>query len=265
MNVHSVSLKGLREDNEDKHIVLINSDSKNKQLNSVNFFAIFDGHGGRRVSEYLYKNLPQFFLNKNVKYPLKREYVKTVYDNIQNNLKKAGIAKRCGSTALIVINYKVNNENFLNILNTGDCRAILCRNNIAIPLTKDHKPKWPEEKHRITRLGGKITFDGYDYRIKDLSVSRAFGDIDTTPYVTHLPDIFKYKLEASDKFVILTCDGSLETICDHEMVNFILTNCYDSTLKKRINKNINIAEKLGEYAIKKGSTDNVTIIVIFFD
>src|SRR5690606_39609294 len=47
-----------------------------------------------------------------------------------------------------------------------------------LPLTKDHKPNWPEEYQRIMALGGKVEFDGYDYRVGDLSVSRAFGDID---------------------------------------------------------------------------------------
>ena len=50
---------------------------------------------------------------------------------------------------------------------------MLCRDNFAIPLTKDHKPDFPEEKARIQALGGEIKFDGADYRIRDLSVSKA--------------------------------------------------------------------------------------------
>ena len=50
-----------------------------------------------------------------------------------------------------------------------------------------------------------------------------------------------------------------------EAVNFVLLMCYDKTLKTRINKNVNIAKKLAEYALKKGSSDNVTVIIYFFD
>src|SRR5436305_1930508 len=74
---------------------------------------------------------------------------------------------------------------YINVINTGDSRCIICRDNLGIPLSKDHKPNWPEERYRIQQLGGKIYYDGDDYRIKDLSVSRAFGDIDAEPYVTY--------------------------------------------------------------------------------
>ena len=40
-------------------------------------------------------------------------------------------------------------------------------------------------------MGGTIYFDGYDWRIENLSVSRAFGDFDTKPYITHIPQIYK--------------------------------------------------------------------------
>jgi serine/threonine protein phosphatase PrpC len=33
----------------------------------------------------------------------------------------------------------------------------------------------------------------------------------------------------------------------------------------RINKNTNIAKKLAEYALQKGSTDNLTIVVYFLN
>jgi serine/threonine protein phosphatase PrpC len=49
-----------------------------------------------------------------------------------------------------------------------------------------------------------------------------------------------------------------------EAVNYVLDYCYDMNTNKRINNNIDIADKLADYALRKGSTDNVTIIVAFF-
>lgn len=265
MNIYSVSLKGLRDQNEDNHVSVINVDNKNKSIKDVNLFCIFDGHGGKAVSLYLKDNLPKFLLDTRVEYPLSKKYVINLYDHIQNNLIEQKIANYCGSTALVVIYFKKNNESYLNVINTGDSRCILCRDNFAMPLTKDHKPNWPEESHRIKALGEKPKFDGHDWRIKDLSVSRSFGDIDATPYLTHRPDIFRYKLDKCDKFIVLGCDGLYDVNGNQDIVNFILLNCYDSTTKKRINKDLNIAKKLGEYAIQRGSTDNVSMIVIFFD
>lgn len=265
MNVHSVSLKGKRPQNEDKELIVLNSNGTDPNLQCVNFFGVFDGHGGKQVSQFVYDNISKYFLNKKVVYPLSRNYVNDVYDHLQKLLKTKDFAYHCGSTALVVVNFKHNGENYLNVINLGDCRCILARDNFAMPLTKDHKPNWPEERRRIEKLGGDIRFDGYDWRIKDLSVSRAFGDIDATPWITHRGDLFRYKLDGSDKFLIITCDGSTESLIDSEMVNFILLNFYDSTLKTRINKEVNAAKKLAEYAIKKGSNDNVSIILIFFD
>ena len=145
----------------------------------------------------------------------------------------------------------------------GDCRCVICRNNIAIPLTKDHKPNWPEENHRISKLGGTIEFDKVDWRIGDLSVSRAFGDVEHYPYVIHYPDIFTYEIIEKDKFIVLACDGLWDVLSNQDVVNYILMECYDNTLTTRINHSVNIAKKLADYAIKKKSTDNITVVVIF--
>ena len=34
---------------------------KNSNINNINFYAIYDGHGGKEVSTYLEKNLYQYF------------------------------------------------------------------------------------------------------------------------------------------------------------------------------------------------------------
>lgn len=269
MKVHSVSLKGRRDSNEDKHNIILNQDGHITDYASVNYLGIYDGHGGKFVSKFLSENLPILFMNKSVKYPLKKSYILECYKQIQDELKNKHkmYAMRCGSTCLVVIHYKyaLDGKYYISLMNTGDSRCIICRDNLAIPLSKDHKPHWPEERHRIQKLGGKIYFDGDDYRIKDLSVSRSFGDLEAEPYVTYIPDIYRYRLEKNDRFIVMACDGLWDKLSNQEVVNFILTECYDSSTTIRINKDVNIAKKLGEYAIQRGSGDNVTIIIIFFD
>jgi serine/threonine protein phosphatase PrpC len=269
MNVHSVSLKGRRVNNEDKHNIILNEDGHIPEYANVNYLGIYDGHGGKYVSKYLSDNLPILFMDKLVKYPLKRNYILDSFKNINDQLETnhKNYTTHCGSTCLVVIHYKSlkDGQYYINLMNTGDSRCIICRDNLGIPLSKDHKPHWPEERHRIQQLGGKIYYDGDDYRIKDLSVSRAFGDFAASPYVTYVPDIYRYRLEKNDKFIVLACDGLWDRLSNQEVVNFILTECYDSSTTTRINKNVNIAKKLGEYAIQRGSNDNVTIIIIFFD
>jgi len=269
MSIHSVSMKGKRNANEDKHTTIVNFDSSNKDwANSapINYYAVYDGHGGKFVSKFLNDHLPSCFLDKRVEYPLKKTFVKQVYEYWQNMLKTQHLknAANTGSTCLVVIHYKHENSEYLNILNTGDSRAMICRNNIGISLTKDHKPDWPEEYARIKALGGDIVWDGFDFRIKDLSVSRAFGDINAEPFLTCIPDIYRYKITSDDKFIVLACDGLWDVFNCQDVANFILKNCFDITNNTRINKHINIAKRLGELAIAKGSTDNITIIIVFF-
>lgn len=277
LNVHYKSLKGLRDANEDQHVVILNADGRDKRYASVNLFCVFDGHGGKFVSGYLKKRLPDFLLNKDLKYPLSEKYINKVYDIIQDRLatKYKSQATHCGSTCLVVIHYFKKGEKYVQVINAGDSRAVLCRNSNGIPLTVDHKPGLKDEKARIKKvikdLGSnvKIEWDGHDYRIKDLSVSRAFGDIDATPYVTHRPEIYLYKLsrkEGKDAFIILACDGLWDVKNNQTSVDYVMKYVNTTKDKKLIykDKRINIANSLGVHSIEEGSGDNVTNVIVFF-
>lgn len=267
MSVYFTSLIGKRDSNEDQHDIFINLDNKDKTKAPINFYGVYDGHGGKFVSKFLHDNLSDCFTDKRMTYPVNNNIIKKLYTYIQNKLRTnyTKFSYNTGSTCLVAIQFKSDNSEYLNVINTGDSRCVLCRNNIGIALSKDHKPNWPEEKLRIKELGGEIVWDGYDWRIEDLSVSRAFGDCSAEPFVTNIPDIFKYKLTNNDKFMVLACDGLWDVMCNQEVVNYVLSRCYDMKTNKRVNVNINIARELGQYAIKnKGSTDNVSIIIVFF-
>ena len=266
MSVHFVSLKGERPNNEDRHNIILGLNNDKSKAN-VNFYAVYDGHGGKFVSKFLSENLPRYFTHPKIKYPLTKTYVNKIYDNLEDTLKKKYTkqATDCGSTCLVVCNYKNEGKQYLNIINTGDSRCVLCRNNIGIALTKDHKPNWVDERRRINKLGGIIKKDGNVYRINDLSVSRAFGDLESSKYVTHRPELYKYTIKDKlDKFIIVACDGLWDVVSSQDAVNFVLENCYNVSMK-RINQRMNIARKLAEYAISMDSGDNVTCIVVFFD
>ena len=263
MKLYSHSLQGKRQSNEDTHAYLLNLDGKNIKFNPINFFGVFDGHGGKIVSKYLKNNLPYYFIKKFDKDIYSRtdlisKYFMNVYDTIQNNLinEHPRVVHHCGSTACVCVQYiDSNNKNLLWVFNVGDSRAIKCNNtDIAEQLSSDHKPNAPHERYRITQLGGQIDFDGSDWRIKDLSLSRAFGDLECKPYVSHLPQIYKYKINSKDKFIILACDGLWDVLSNQDAVDFI-----NNLL---INKYIgNYSKELAEYALSKGSMDNITVLV----
>jgi serine/threonine protein phosphatase PrpC len=264
MRIFSHSLQGKRDANEDQHIHNMNMSGEVTELNSVNFIAVFDGHGGKAVSKYLKENLPQFFINKFKKDIYSRpdtasKYFVKVYDLIQTKMTEdhPRAIQYCGSTACVGIHFKDSEDKQkLWILNVGDSRAIKCNKlNIGEQLTQDHKPNSPEERQRIEQLGGKIEFDGSDWRIKDLSLSRAFGDLECTPYVTHLPQIYRYKISSSDKFIIFACDGLWDVMSNQDVTDFIIQLLMNKKFKS------NYAKELAEHAYNKGSLDNITVIV----
>jgi serine/threonine protein phosphatase PrpC len=291
MSVYRASLQGLRDANEDHDVVFLNTNESDPSYNAafgkVNLFCVFDGHGGSSVSTMLKKRLPKMLLSKKISYPLTSDNINQIFDSVQTDLVNDPnkVADHCGSTALCIIYYKKMDEAFLQIINSGDCRAVVCCNNLAIPLTKDHKPYWYDERQRIEYINStsqfkdKIYYDGADWRIKDMSVSRALGDVDSVPYVTHIPDIFYYALTDQDRFLVLACDGLWDVLCNQDVVNFVLdhlqgqfTGMYETKDKdgtiiyppSEFKEPDNIAEKLAYYAIAKGSCDNVSVVVVVF-
>ena len=254
--VYTASLKGLRPTNEDRHFV---STSDKLQL-----YGVFDGHGGSQVSNYLVKAIPKLY--QEAQYPLSQTWINKMYSNIQDSLKQRKYSSRTGSTCLVVAKY----QDDLQVVNVGDCRAVLCRDTRALQLSRDHKPESPGEHARIVQLDGEIRVrSGYNtefehpWRVNGYSLSRAFGDVKATPQMTHLPDMFVYKLHSHDRFLVLACDGLWDVLTNDEVVDFVLTHCYNGCLR-RVSTGGDIAQKLAQHAIDSGSTDNVSVIVAFF-
>jgi hypothetical protein len=52
MKVYSHSLQGKREANEDQHVHILNLNGEDNNLNNINFFGVFDGHGGKYQQLY---------------------------------------------------------------------------------------------------------------------------------------------------------------------------------------------------------------------
>ena len=64
MYYHTISLIGARPKNEDEIQIIINMDGANPNQKEINFFGIFDGHGGDKISKYLKDKLHKFFIDQ---------------------------------------------------------------------------------------------------------------------------------------------------------------------------------------------------------
>lgn len=266
MKIDFISLKGPRPENEDAHNIVYNMDKRDIEKTAANLYAIYDGHGGKYVSKYLSRVIPLNLMRAESVLPFKPKLITKYYSLIHNDLVKnyRKEATEMGSTALVIFHFFKNNKQYINVINLGDCRAIICSNDIAIPLTNDHKPNKPNELVRIKQAGGNINKQpGDDWRVGNLSVSRAFGDLDEK-FVGREPDVYTYEITSRDRFIVLGCDGLWDTMDNQEVVDIVIHNCYNlnsMSLKPNIG---GIAKLLAERALQKGSQDNVSVIVVFF-
>lgn len=164
------------------------------------------------------------------------------------------------------------------IAHIGDCRAVLSNDGVAMSLTEDHKPNLKSEKLRIEAAGGWVQ----NGRVNgNLGVSRSVGDIQfkvfsETPgmcngkedvkgslwspcqQVISKPDVMHFTVEEHHEFVVLASDGLWDVFPPQECVNFV---------RKQLFKTKNIdrtAAELIQKAMKRGSQDNVSVVIIAF-
>lgn len=88
----------------------------------------------------------------------------------------------------------------------------------------------------------------------DLAVSRSLGDVSLQPYVTSNPFINSTKLGEDVECLIMACDGLWDMMSDQLAVDIVLA-CPDPRLS---------ATALRDRAFLSGSTDNISVLTIFF-
>ena len=259
MNVYYTTIKGRRESNEDRHNIILNINKLQSDINPINMLGIYDGHGGTFVSEFLEKNLPKFYCNKSFQLPFSEEYHYELFEFLQKKILENERGYRCGSTCLLNLMYKYGDEIHMNIINLGDCRLVIVYSNGEYKqVTTDHKPDDPKEKQRLELMGGEIYRDSEGtIRIGDLSLSKAFGDGDNLPYISQKPDVFYKRITSLSKYVVMGCDGLWDVINNEDL--FGILNRFKSK------GSTNLAKDLAELALEKGTTDNVSIIIIELD
>ncbi|GAA5847938.1 hypothetical protein JCM9279_003501 [Rhodotorula babjevae] len=133
--------------------------------------------------------------------------------------------------------------------NAGDARAVLSRNGRAIRLSYDHKGSDAKEIERIEAAGGYVLnqrVNGY------LAVTRSLGDSQMKQFVVGSPYTTETTLRPDDDFLIVACDGLWDVCSDQQAVDQIqgLTDPQEAS------------EKLLQYALGHGTTDNLTCMVV---
>jgi len=157
--------------------------------------------------------------------------------------------RRCTAVSAIVV------DRMLVIANVGDSRAVLCDGGKAVQLSIDHKPNLFSEKERIESAGGMVVWAG-TWRVGGiLAVSRAFGDRPLKKYVIATPHTMVIEeLNESHEFIVLATDGVWDVMTNEEVVQMV----------REEQDTERAASTLTSTAVTRGSTDNISCVVVRF-
>lgn len=233
--------------------ILIKESFINIEKHNLSLFALFDGHGGAQVAEYLKNNFCGI-LSKVIK-----EYedlnffqkLKKAIEIIDKDISKLKDSQNCGSTGTIVI---IDNDT-LYCANIGDSKCFYINDQEAIQITEDHNCKNLSEVEIVKKKGGKV-FNGRVFGC--LSLTRAFGDTDYKEFgVSCEPFIKKISINKNNiKYIIIASDGIWDIIDDKQLFKI------QNELKNENSEEL--CNNLIKYSLNGGSIDNISCIVLKF-
>ncbi|XP_068445040.1 protein phosphatase Mn(2+)-dependent 1K [Clinocottus analis] len=248
------SLIGQRKDNEDRFQV-------SQMTDSILYFAVFDGHGGPEAADFCEKYMEKFIKDllpkeSNLEVVLSKAFLeidKALARHFHFFPKVPGV--NSGSTSTVAL---LRDGIELVVASVGDSRAMLCRKGKALKLTVDHTPERKDEKERVKRSGGFITWNslGQPNVNGRLAMTRSIGDFDLkSTGVIAEPETKRILLHhAHDSFLALTTDGINFIMNSQEICN-VINQCHDPK---------EAAQRISDQSLQYGAEDNSTIIVVPF-
>ncbi|XP_078118362.1 protein phosphatase Mn(2+)-dependent 1K isoform X2 [Sander vitreus] len=224
--VGCASLIGQRKENEDRFQV-------SQLTDSLLYFAVFDGHGGPEAADFCEKYMEKFIKDlvaeeSNLEVVLTKAFLeidKALARHLHFSPNVPGM--NVGSTSTVAL---LRDGIELVVGSVGDSRAMLCRKGKALKLTVDHTPERRDEKERIKRSGGFITWNslGQSNVNGRLAMTRSIGDFDLkNTGVIAEPETKRISLHhAHDSFLALTTDGVNFIMNSQEICN-VINQCHD--------------------------------------
>jgi len=223
------------------------------------FFGVYDGHGGKGAADFAATKLHLVLANslkeaeqteKDSLNPQKIEdLLSKTFEKVDADMKPTVPAAGC--TAVVALVKELNGERHLCVANVGDARAVLSRGGKAQRLTFEHKATDPAESQRINDAGGFLVGGRVNGII---AVARALGDHNMKQYIIGTPYTSSVKLTDEDDFLVLACDGIWDTVDDQQAIDLLRENTDLPVFE--------MCKKLYSAAVKGGSLDNITVIVI---
>uniref|UniRef100_F1L1J7 Integrin-linked kinase-associated serine/threonine phosphatase 2C n=2 Tax=Ascaris suum TaxID=6253 RepID=F1L1J7_ASCSU len=276
--------KGEREEMQDAHVLDDHFElSTVVDVKTSAFYAIFDGHAGRRAAQFAAERLPSILKTKfstcktvgELESGLKKSFVdgyRQVDEQFLAQARRVRPTWKDGTTATTI--FLLNSTVYC--ANIGDSRAVVCRKKssdtvVALQLTVDHSPLQFDERMRIQKAGGTVR----DGRIMGvLEVSRSIGDGQFKAHgVTCIPDVKKFSITPEDRFILVACDGLWKTFSNQEAVEYVLEKTKETVKAEKSSEEETLidsrysvwertAGELAAESVRRGCGDNVSVIIV---
>ncbi|EOY25008.1 hypothetical protein QUC31_009062 [Theobroma cacao] len=270
----SISVIGRRRAMEDAVKVSVG------EIQGYDFFAVYDGHGGAQVANACRDRMHQLVVKeveertRGGKGPEWEKVMAACFAKMDEEVSgedyQGGAGdvdmKTMGSTAVVVL----VGRDVVVVANCGDSRAVLCRGGTAVALSSDHKPDRPDERERVEAAGGTVINWNGSRVLGVLATSRSIGDQHLKPYVISKPEVSVTERTKSDNFLVLASDG-LWDVVSSEIACEVVKRHLDGRIKMRFSDDpqgctgdraAEAAAMLAELAVARGSTDNISVIVV---
>jgi protein phosphatase 2C family protein 2/3 len=230
------------------------------------YYAVHDGHNGVQAVNFVRARLPKAISEmlretQNVEAAVHEAFVQIdaqllVHQQRHPHRRATDHAPGCVSCVTIIRGAAIT------IANLGDCRAIVCVDGKMTQLTRDHNPSTnKEERRRLEEQGVELSCKGYLQG--HLAVSRAFGEWaynqnQKCQGVLSTPEFAWAPVTPLTEFLLLGCDGIFEKM-DAENAGKIVRHQLRRTGSAEA-----AAQGLVRHALKGGSSDNLSAVVILF-
>jgi len=256
---------GFRAYMEDSAVVVDPYAAGERGVEQWGFFAVYDGHGGRQAVDYCEAKLHDVVLDElrsSKPWPgasLSDEAVADAltrsFQRVDDQLRLVG-AWRCGCTATVALLRRTPAALRLHLANVGDSRGVIVdASHAECRVSQDHRPTDLSEVRRIEAEGGFVSRG----RVAGmLGVSRALGDHALkSSGVAWRPHVCA-RDATHDAALVIASDGLWDTVSDAD-ARLVIERCM---LRKTPEQ---AAQALVEEAMQRGSMDNITCLVTYFD
>jgi len=259
LKYYHTSIKNKRRTLEDRVAIFkdLNIFYENEPKQTHALFAVLDGHAGTEAVNYVSAHLPlSLVLHETYEDDISNAFYDTFRAVNRRLLHKSHVEHfKSGTTCSLAL----IKDKKLYVAWCGDSQICLVKNFKEFYTSSPHKPSDDREKKRIEEAGGSVIYHAGEYRVDgNISIARSFGDAGLDKYIISDPEIYSFELDGSEDYMIIGCDGVWSDMDTEEMVTIV-----NEALKS--DENADLSEILVQRAKTKGSTDNITCIVVVFN